>query len=236
MELGTLCHRKHEYKNTGKSMRTRVHHGACLECEKIRRKRNSENPVKRKRILYLNKLNKEKHKDKVLNSDRRYKKEHKEDLRKKAVERYHENIERSRSLNNERRLRNIELYRKKDRNWKVEQRKKNPQLVREKARKYYKENTVKIKLRTRLYKAMKMFSETGKTRKSDEYGINYEEIIKHLGKCPGSQKDWHIDHIRPLSSFDFNDTSQIRLAFSPENHQWLPALKNLSKGKKITWE
>jgi hypothetical protein len=72
-------------------------------------------------------------------------------------------------------------------------------------------------------------SKTGKIKKSKEYGIDYGAIIEHLGPCPGKREDYHIDHIFPLSAFDFNNLEHIKLACAPENHQWLLAINNLRK-------
>jgi len=88
---------------------------------------------------------------------------------------------------------------------------------------------VKRRLRMRLRTALKASLEGRKTKRSSEYGINYEKIFQHLGPCPGALSDYHIDHIRPLCLFDFNDPEQIRAAFAPENHQWLRKEENLAK-------
>ena len=75
---------------------------------------------------------------------------------------------------------------------------------------------------------------------SEKYGLNIKDIIKHLGHCPGDRKLYHIDYIRPLSSFNFinkdgtQNIEQIKLANRPDNHQWLLAKDNLSKNGK--WE
>ena len=45
--------------------------------------------------------------------------------------------------------------------------------------------------------------------------------------------EFHIDHIIPLSSFDLNDSEQIKIAFAPENYQWLTAKENLIKSNKL---
>lgn len=87
------------------------------------------------------------------------------------------------------------------------------------------------KLRDRFKNSLNIYSKTGKCKSSNEYGINYKAIIEFLGPCPGNKNDYHIDHIRPLCSFDFNDLEQIKLAFAPENHQWLLKEENLKKGK-----
>ena len=92
--------------------------------------------------------------------------------------------------------------------------------------------SIERRLRDRVRSCFKIFSKNGKIKTSDEYGINYKLIIEHLGSCPGNLEEYHIDHIKPLCTFDFNDLEQIKLAFAPENHQWLKAKENLKKGKR----
>jgi hypothetical protein len=87
---------------------------------------------------------------------------------------------------------------------------------------------IRALLRTRLHSVLKH----NKIPLHDKHNIDYAAIIQHLGPCPGPTKDYHIDHIRPLISFDLTDPEQIKLAFSPDNHQWLPKIENLKKGKK----
>lgn len=89
------------------------------------------------------------------------------------------------------------------------------------------------KLRHRLWLAFRDYSTKGKCKRSNEYGINYQAIFEHLGPCPGNRSEYHIDHIKPLCLFDFNDNIQVRKAFAPENHRWLTAEENLKKGNKF---
>lgn len=92
------------------------------------------------------------------------------------------------------------------------------------------------RLRKRLCKAFKLYSENGKIYKTKEYEIDYQAIFNHIGPCPGNKKEYHIDHIFPLSAFDFDDPIQVKIAFSPENHRWLKAEDNLRKGSKYNEE
>jgi Zn-finger nucleic acid-binding protein len=120
---------------------------------------------------------------------------------------------------------NRELIRQKNSRYK----KDHPEIVARHNRTAREKRGLYLRLRTRVYHAFTSFSEKGKVRPADEYGINYAAILQHLGPCPGDRREWHIDHIKPLAWFDFNDPEQIKQAFAPENHQWLPAHDNLSK-------
>lgn len=84
-------------------------------------------------------------------------------------------------------------------------------------------------LRTRLWQALNRYSRTGKVRPSDKYGIDYKEIIEHLKPFPEDISKYHIDHIIPLAAFNFDNPEEIKLAFAPENHQWMLGHENLSK-------
>lgn len=119
----------------------------------------------------------------------------------------------------------------------------NPE-VKIKARKYDKkyrqipEVNIKRRLRCRLLKVFQLYIDNGKIMSSDEYGINYNAILEHLKPFPKNRHLYHIDHIKPLCSFNFinkdgtQNLEEIEKAFAPENHQWLLSKDNLSKGGK----
>jgi hypothetical protein len=46
-------------------------------------------------------------------------------------------------------------------------------------------------------------------------------------------KEWHIDHVIPLSKFNLNDESGQTIAFNWRNTMPLPPKENLSKNNKI---
>ncbi len=89
------------------------------------------------------------------------------------------------------------------------------------------------KLRVALYKAFKRFSNTGKIMTSKKYKIDYKAIIEHLKPFPKNIENYHIDHIIPLSLFDFNNPEHIKKAFLPQNHQFLTIQQNLEKNNRL---
>lgn len=96
---------------------------------------------------------------------------------------------------------------------------------------YIEDETFRITclLRRRLHDSINAYAAYGKVKTSKQYGIDYLKIAQYLGPCPGKREDFHIDHIFPLSAFNFNDPQQIKVAFAPENHRWLTKQVNLSK-------
>ncbi len=104
--------------------------------------------------------------------------------------------------------------------------------VRERRKKDIKFKLILI-LRARFNFMLYTYSKTGKIRTSREYGIDYKAIIEHLKPFPKNIKDYHVDHIIPLRLFDFNNPEHIKIAFAPENHQWITAKQNMEKGGRL---
>jgi hypothetical protein len=180
--------------------------GHCIECRLLERRAKEAVPGFKERQSEL-------HAIRIANNQEAYKKKTRERMAK-------------------RRKIYLEEEREKGRLFRQRERLLNPEKVRIYAREYYKRNSIKIRLRNRLYRALKDYMAGGKVKSSSKYGINYVAIIIYLGPQPTGFDKWHIDHIRPLSSFDFNDPQQIKEAFSPQNHQWLKARDNLIKHDK----
>ena len=93
-------------------------------------------------------------------------------------------------------------------------------------------------LRARLNNALNDNYKTGSA--VADLGCSVEELKKHLESKfePGmtwnnwSKEGWHIDHIRPLSSFDLSDPEQLKEACNYKNLQPLWAKDNISKSDK----
>ena len=94
-----------------------------------------------------------------------------------------------------------------------------------------KEYYLACRLRSSLNKALTRYSNNKDFPTIfSKYDIDINKIIQHLLPIPENRKDYHIDHIKPLCSFDLTKEEEIKEAFSPNNLRWLLAKENLSKG------
>jgi len=118
---------------------------------------------------------------------------------------------------------------------------KNKDFIREKNKKRrYTDPLYKISciLRGRLSNALRNNIRSKSTLKL--LGCSVKELWIHLEKSfkPGMTREnhgkWHIDHIKPCSSFDLTKPSEQRECFHYTNLQPLWASENLSKGNRIS--
>ncbi len=96
-----------------------------------------------------------------------------------------------------------------------------------------KEFAIADRLRRSLNHAMNKYSQTGKIMNSKKYGINWNDIINSLKPFPDNLKEYEIDHIIPLHTFNLSDPENIKIAFAPTNLQWLTMKENRKKSGKI---
>lgn len=170
------------------------------------------------------------HKELKREQDRRWREKNKEYKRKKDKEYYQKNkiiiLER------------CYYYRKKNRE-KINASRRTEQFKLKQRRNMHHKKAIDIqfrlreRLRKRFKKCLDYYTKNGKIYSSKNYGINYNKIINYLKPFPQDISKYHIDHIKPLCSFDLTKEEEIQKAFSPENHQWLLAFDNQSKGGKI---
>jgi len=104
------------------------------------------------------------------------------------------------------------------------------------------ETTEKFKryIRTRIYNCLRNKNKTKHSVEylgccSDEY---FEWIFSYNNNCnlENHGKEWHIDHVIPISKFDLNNEEEQLLAFNWRNTMPLSSKENLSKNNKIIIE
>ena len=147
-----------------------------------------------------------------------------------------EKIDEKRSL---RRVKNKDKYDAKRKEW-ILSNKNEIRIYNQKysAKRYHSDPIYKLKLtiRNRARLALKGIYKCSKTELL--LGCSYEQFKEYIqnkfvnGMNWDNMEKWHIDHIKPLSSFDLANIEQQKIAFHYTNHQPLWAIDNLKKGAK----
>jgi hypothetical protein len=93
---------------------------------------------------------------------------------------------------------------------------------------------------TQRHRISQYLKKSSKDRRTNEYlgcsSSQYYDWLKHnsdIYTFENHGKTWHIDHVIPLSHFDFEDREQQLIAFNWANTMPLSIEENLSKGNKI---
>ena len=103
--------------------------------------------------------------------------------------------------------------------------------------KFKKNNIHIITWRTLLNNSLKRFNTKKENKTIELLGYSAHDLKEHLeskfleGMSWGNRNEWHIDHIKHISSFNKNE--KMSVVNSLENLQPLWAKDNLSKGSKI---
>ena len=187
-------------------------------------------------------------KEKILIKSKKYYQENKENKKKKRKERYQENKEKSEKYYEENKEKNKEKIK--------EYYQENKEKILIKSKKYYQENREMISeyrkkryntdinfkitsnLRTRFKLALKNNAKSGSAVKN--LGCTIEEFKKYFESLFTEGMTWekvfdgsiHIDHKRPLASFDLSKPEEQTKACHYTNLQPLWAVDNLKKSDK----
>ena len=93
--------------------------------------------------------------------------------------------------------------------------------------------------RSRIYNAIKKKQGIKSKKTLELLGVkHFQEVIDHLvsqfreGMTLDNYGQWHVDHIKPCSSFNLLDLEEQKKCFHYTNLQPLWARENLSKGNK----
>jgi hypothetical protein len=90
-------------------------------------------------------------------------------------------------------------------------------------------------MRTRIWDALKNYSEKKKKHTIEYLGCDTETLREHLekqftvGMNWGNQGEWHIDHRRPCASFDLETEEEKNKCFHYTNLQPMWGTENSSK-------
>lgn len=194
-----------------------------------------------KRNAYMREYQR-RNKDKKATLDKRYYLENKEKVIKKVREHQIANRAHREKYIREYYIKNKEKINKHNKEYRLSHLKEANAF----ARKYLRENyytNVPFRLRRLLRRSLYGYLKQGSTRSVSavrHLGCSVQELKFYLEskfQVGMSWKNWgingwHIDHIRPLSSFDFSNGEEARLACHYTNLQPLWAKDNLTKSDK----
>jgi 5-methylcytosine-specific restriction endonuclease McrA len=134
-----------------------------------------------------------------------------------------ENRDRVRELCNKNRWKDLEKSRERERRYR---------------KKGYLRKKLQFKIQSEVFRALRGNRKAEPTFQYLEYPV--EDLVNHLefhfkdGMSWDNYGEWHIDHIKPYSAFDFSDDPEgtLKEAWQLHNIQPLWARENLSKGSK----
>jgi hypothetical protein len=198
----------------------------------------------KKCVKEYNKRRYQEKRNELLEQKKKYREQHRQELREYAKKRYQEKSEKI----NEQKKKYYQQNKKKIREQHREYHKQHRQEIRKHNKEYEKKrykNNHQYRLanigRGRIYKARKAQNAPRYCKYNEAIGCTPEELDIWLESqfTPEMNWDnygtyWHVDHIRPLCSFDLTDPEQYKAAFNYKNTQPLKATDNLIKGGK--WE
>lgn len=150
----------------------------------------------------------------------------------------HKHLEHNRLNNKAWYEKNRDLKKFKNKQWRLD----NPEAVRTYHREYE-----RVKRQDPIYRLNQAVSSALRRAISDKGGRKWQTVLgystadlkAHLEKqfkggiSWDNYGDWHIDHIRPISSFDFTKRGDFKMCWALSNLQPLWAKDNISKGAKL---
>tara|TARA_X000000368_G_scaffold329442_1_gene266495 strand:- start:423 stop:1031 length:609 start_codon:yes stop_codon:yes gene_type:complete len=183
--------------------------------------------------------NKDKNIEEFTFSDNKTRKSCRECVNKKQVKYRSENKEHVRKIKKEWRKKNRDSVNKRCKEWREsldEEQKEEQRIKRNEYLKNKRKNDPYVKIKEAMHRMLRRTLKRKTDRTSTLLGYSKTELKEHIeslfidGMNWDNYGEWHIDHIRPISSFDIGTDPKI--INSLDNLQPLWWMDNLSKGDK----
>lgn len=92
-----------------------------------------------------------------------------------------------------------------------------------------------INLSKKLKRIFSKFCSKYNLKSQKHYKIDWISIALNLGQVPSGPHKWNLDHIKPISQFNFQDEKQIYQCWSIDNLCFLPKVINYEKADSFPW-
>jgi hypothetical protein len=199
--------------------------------EKTKKRREEYRKIPQNRERYL-RQNKERYLKNKLEFNRKQKAwredpKNKQKIKEKKARYYRENFQKIKKGRAIYYQKNKDRFRERRRKYEQEQYQTNPQFA------------LSSRIRSRIRISIKKANVQKSTKTIDLIGCSYEFLRKHIesqfreGMAWDKPNSFHIDHIRPLASFDLTDPEQQKSACHWTNLQPLYPEENWKKGTKM---
>lgn len=214
-----------EFHKNGKYL-----YSKCKECcKKYKSEYYKENKIE---MDFKHNEYREKNKDK----EKIRKSEYYEKNKKHILKKQSEYRERNREILNKKSKINYKNNTSYYKNYAKNNKEKRNEIKRKKYKNDF-EFKVKILIRTRFNKCIKYYFKNKKIQNINKYKIDMEKIIIHLELTkPKDISNYHIDHIFPVSAFDYRNPVEIAACWAPQNLRWMLAKENMEKHNKYNKE
>lgn len=216
------------------------------ELQRDWREKNREANREKRRQYYLE------NKERITELSQKYRKENREKINEKALQYYRDNKEKVTIKIREYRQENKEKVRVREKAW----REKNKDKLKERRIAYEKKNRKKINqrererrnnnpsarvslnLRNRLLQSLRRVKLKKQNNTFEYISCTPTLLLERLERQRHERglTKYHVDHMKPLHSFDLSDPEQMRRAWHWSNLQALSPKDNLQKGGKIVYD
>ena len=206
------------------------------------RKANKEKIAKQQKEYdkQYKKQYRETHKEEIKEGKKRYYKTNKEKINEKGKQYYQTHKEEIKQHNKQYYRENREERNKYNRQYQKTHREEINKYIKEKRKKP--EILLNHRFSTAIWKSLKRKGSSKKGYSWEKIiGYTTQDLMEHLekqfkdGMSWDNRGKWHVDHIKPVSSFDFTsyEDDEFQECWALKNLQPLWAEENLKKGKKI---
>ncbi len=208
--------------------------------ERLRTSQKQHYAANKEKMALRNKKYRDNNKERISEQSKKYREQNKNKLLEKKKEYYQKNKEKFAEYHKQHYLENSDKIKARTKEWKQNNKARRNKQHSEKMKSDLR-YAIEIRLRTRVYMAIKKQYSTKAYKTKELIGCEIYKVIERLKTTMTPDMSWdnflsgelHIDHIKPCAAFDLTDPEQQRECFHYKNLQLMWAEDNMKKGSKV---